>query len=119
MESDLHVDHDCIACGLVAVRQDWIEQLVDTIDVEVAQVILFGSRARGEHVDSSDYDLVVVSADFEGVPPLERAYRIQRAWTGHRGLDAIGLTPEELRSGSIPICDTLEREGRMVLERRR
>ena len=41
-----------------------------------AVIILFGSRARGEGLKHSDYDLVVVSPKFEGMPFLERLSRL-------------------------------------------
>jgi len=39
-----------------------------------AVIILFGSRARGEELKHSDYDLIVVSRKFEGMPFLERLF---------------------------------------------
>ncbi|MDK2373024.1 MAG: nucleotidyltransferase domain-containing protein [Candidatus Korarchaeota archaeon] len=38
-----------------------------------ARIILFGSRARGEHLKYSDYDLIVVSKRFEGIPFIRRS----------------------------------------------
>ncbi|MEK6606736.1 MAG: nucleotidyltransferase domain-containing protein [Myxococcota bacterium] len=77
-------------------------------------MILFGSRARDEHVDTSDYDVAVVSPDFAGVAPVERSVAILRGWRGHRGLDAVGLTPAELAEPRSPLCQAILREGRVV-----
>ncbi len=43
-----------------------------------AKVILFGSRARGEHLRISDYDLIVVSDRFRGMRFSERATLITK-----------------------------------------
>jgi hypothetical protein len=39
-------------------------------------VLAFGSRARGEALETSDLDLIVVSPLFENIPFLERPYRV-------------------------------------------
>jgi predicted nucleotidyltransferase len=36
------------------------------------RVILFGSRARGDHLQDSDYDIIVVSRHFEDSHFLDR-----------------------------------------------
>ena len=38
-----------------------VRMIVDEVDPE--QVILFGSRARGDHRDTSDVDLIVIEAE--------------------------------------------------------
>ena len=38
-----------------------------------AKIILFGSRARGDYIRESDYDLIIVSSRFAGVPFIRRA----------------------------------------------
>ncbi len=38
-----------------------------------ARIILFGSRARGDHLKESDYDLIVISRKFEGMRFSSRA----------------------------------------------
>lgn len=40
--------------------------------LRVAELIWFGSRAKGGGDEWSDYDFVVVSPDFNGVPILDR-----------------------------------------------
>jgi len=39
-------------------------------------MILFGSRARDEHLKQSDYDLIIISKKFEGIHFLERIYQL-------------------------------------------
>ena len=45
-------------------------QLLQRLRVEA--LILFGSRVEGEADEWSDYDFIVVSPDFEGIPFIER-----------------------------------------------
>jgi predicted nucleotidyltransferase len=62
------------------------------------QVYLFGSRATGRAAPDSDYDLIIVSKAFEGVPRLTRHFGMHDifyAVGGNAPLDLICLTPEE------------------------
>jgi predicted nucleotidyltransferase len=43
------------------------------------RVILFGSRARGDHLADSDIDLILVSRTFEGIHFTDRASLILKA----------------------------------------
>jgi hypothetical protein len=63
----------------------------------LSAVVLFGSRARREHTQHSDYDLAVVSSAFAGEPRMyRRAERIFAALRGIHRLDPVGLAPDEL-----------------------
>ena len=77
------------------------------------RLLLFGSRARGEAGPSSDYDLLIVSRDFEGTNLTDRATDIYRRWPLWAGLDCLCLTPSEFdRSRQrISIVREVEREG--------
>jgi hypothetical protein len=57
--------------------------------------ILFGSRARGDHPEGSDADLVVVSERFAGMPFPERLLAIRRAWRLPLFPEAVPLTRAE------------------------
>ena len=60
-------------------------------------VIAIGSRARGDHWQESDLDLLVVSPDFTAVPRrFERIGLLLGEWQGPVALEPIGMTPEEL-----------------------
>ncbi len=61
-------------------------------------VFLFGSRARGEAHDASDYDLIVVSPYFAALEPPRRAIGLRDLWYevgGDGPMDLVCLTPEE------------------------
>ena len=81
--------------------------------VRPTRVILFGSRARGEHRASSDYDILVVAPQFRTVPWVLRAAAVYRHWDLPLDLDAICLTPEEFRRRrrELSIIGIAAREG--------
>ena len=56
--------------------------------------LLFGSRVRGDWLVDSDYDVLLVSHEFEGVKFDERARRVSHLWQG-RGLELLCYTPGE------------------------
>ncbi|MBI5480663.1 MAG: nucleotidyltransferase domain-containing protein [Deltaproteobacteria bacterium] len=67
--------------------------------VPVSAVVVFGSRATGEHTQHSDYDLAVVSPAFAAEPRMFRRAAVLLAALGDvRGIDPVGLAPEELES---------------------
>lgn len=59
--------------------------------------VLFGSRARGDHLTESDFDVLVVSSAFDSSSPTERVARILSLWSLDVGLDVLCLTPGEYR----------------------
>jgi predicted nucleotidyltransferase len=58
-------------------------------------VLLFGSRARGDALQDSDVDLLVVSERFRGVPFLERAVQALQDLDASFAVDMLCYTPEE------------------------
>jgi len=77
------------------------------------RVILFGSRARGDWLHESDYDFVVVSRGFEGVPFVERAIPLYEHWHQWPGVELLCYTPEEFerKRRQISIVREAVREG--------
>jgi len=63
--------------------------------MNVDSLILFGSRARGDHFVTSDFDFVLVSKDFSGTRFTSRASRLYDLWSSPRDLEALCYTPEE------------------------
>jgi predicted nucleotidyltransferase len=80
------------------------------------RVILFGSRARGDHRGTSDYDMLIVAKAFRSVPWAERAGMVMRLWDLPLDLEAICLTPEEFRrrAGDLTVVGVAAREGAVV-----
>lgn len=77
------------------------------------KVILFGSRARGDWLEESDYDFVVVSERFQGVHFVSRPVELYKYWHGHPGVELLCYTPEEFdrKRRQITIVREAVREG--------
>ena len=92
----------------------FLNRLVGALRPE--RVVLFGSRARGTHRPSSDYDLLIVANRFRNVPWVERAALVIRLWDLPLDLEPICLTPEEFRKRSteISIVGEAARNGIVV-----
>jgi predicted nucleotidyltransferase len=80
---------------------------------EIEKLVLFGSRARGDNLVGSDYDFIVVSRAFEGVPFIKRMFMVAEMWNHKESLEAFCYTPEELakKSMEIGIVSEALREG--------
>jgi hypothetical protein len=62
---------------------------------EPAKLLVFGSRARGEGLATSDLDLMIVSDAFRNVPWLERPVRVLESLGLTFGVDLLCYTPDE------------------------
>ncbi len=77
----------------------------------VVEAYLFGSYARGDWLDTSDVDLVIVSPDFRGMRMLDRLdliAKLQLRLGLGRWVEALPYTPEEFeeaRRVSVAIRD--------------
>jgi predicted nucleotidyltransferase len=80
----------------------------------ITNAIFFGSRARGENLADSDYDIVLVSPDFQGVFFSKRSALMYDFWR-HWPLDIEPLcyTPEEFeaKKNQIGIVSEAIKEG--------
>jgi len=94
---------------------DEIEKFVKRVKevIRVEKVIVFGSRARGDYLEDSDVDLVIVSSDFEGVPFYERMDRLILLWESPLDLEVLCYTPEEfkMKQEEIGIVSQALKEG--------
>jgi predicted nucleotidyltransferase len=91
--------------------EDFLERVRRKLKPE--KIILFGSRARGEALEESDYDLIIVSRVFENKSMHERIVEVLRLHEGRIAIEPICLTPEEFERKSREICIVREavREG--------
>ena len=82
-------------------------------EVGAQKVILFGSRARGDWLQESDYDFVVVAERFEGVHFVKRPVELYQYWEGQPGVELLCYTPEEFerKRRQISIVREAVREG--------
>jgi hypothetical protein len=90
------------------------ERLEERFRVE--RMILFGSRARGDHLLSSDVDVIIVSPDFADLPFLQRIREVAVLWDGDVPLEPVCYTPEEFarKRLGIGIARRAAEEGREV-----
>lgn len=88
-----------------------LTQALRDLPIRLERAILFGSRARSDSWEHSDWDVVLVSREFEGVPFPERGSRVLLALSvsdveplcytpdefdqGREGLGAIGVAVKE------------------------
>lgn len=63
--------------------------------MSINQLILFGSRARGDNFVTSDYDFVIVSEEFSGKPFTRRASPLYDLWQSNCDLEVLCYTPDE------------------------
>lgn len=77
--------------------QQFVECALPTIReyLQPQQVLIFGSRARGEARHDSDLDVIVVAEAFEGVPFLQRLPMMLRLVRFVRHVDYLCYTPSE------------------------
>ena len=61
------------------------------------EIYLFGSFARGDWLEDSDIDIVVVSEKFEGKSMPERINLVRRLADGNVAFEILAYTPRELR----------------------
>jgi predicted nucleotidyltransferase len=100
--------------------ESFARALRDRFGARVAEVVLFGSHARGSANEESDVDVLVA---IDGLTEPERVEAIDCAyWVDHRADDWVGLSPlvystEEvarLRQGGRRLLRDIDREGMRV-----
>ncbi len=60
------------------------------------KLLLFGSRARGEELLTSDVDVIVISKTFSKIPFRDRPDKFLMAWPMPVDLEILCYTPEEI-----------------------
>ena len=92
------------------------EQLSKAITVQ--RMYLFGSRATGQAGEESDYDIAIISRDFQGKPFTERQTLVRplvREVLGIQPLDVVCYTEEEYEDGKTAFLPgIIEDEGVVV-----
>ena len=95
--------------------KEWIDRFLAVIKDKYSpeKVLLFGSRARGDHLIDSDVDMIIVSKKFEGVNWLKRIRDVSADWDGLVLLEPICYTPEEFeeKRKRIGIVNEALKEG--------
>ncbi len=91
--------------------EDFITQVKKRYHPEL--ILLFGSRARDDHLKHSDYDIIIVSEEFEGIHFLERIYQLLEFWDYNFDVDILPYTPDEFnkKRNQIGIVNQAIKEG--------
>ncbi len=82
--------------------------------MKIDKAILFGSRARGDYLDDSDYDILLVSPAFEGVFFTKRISGLYKFWKYFPlNIEPLCYTPEEFekKKTQIGIVQQAIKEG--------
>ena len=63
------------------------------------KIVLFGSRARGDFLEESDYDIMIVSDFFKGMTAHARIVEILKLTENiSMSIEPLCLTPEEFKT---------------------
>ncbi len=81
--------------------------------IRVERLVVFGSRVRGDYLENSDLDVIILSRDWEKISFPRRLQLIQECWESKTlGLDGFGYTPEEFERGkSFVLISQAVKEG--------
>lgn len=81
--------------------------------INLDRFILFGSRAGKGFREDSDFDLLIVSKDFERIPWYKRPAKFYLMWNEDYPLEILCYTPEEIekRKGRVGIISEAMRMG--------
>lgn len=76
-------------------------------------MLVFGSRARGDQLLDSDYDLILISPAFEGIAWPDRVREVMSLWHLDIDLQPLCYTPEGFarKSAEISIVAEAIRDG--------
>jgi hypothetical protein len=88
----------------------------------LTKAVLFGSRARGDALESSDYDLILVSPEFQGMSFHTRIVRaLEQLSSIHLPLDILCYSPDELAKKAKEIGTIREalKDGVILFQRER
>lgn len=93
----------------------WIDEFLEIVKEKYSpeKILIFGSRARGDHLLESDVDLIIVSSKFKGVNWLTRIREISDLWPGLVLLEPLCYTPKgfEEKRKEIGIVNQAIKEG--------
>lgn len=67
-------------------------------EFDAQDILLFGSRARGDHLKDSDYDFIIVSKDFEEIDFLDRIKQVLKKTQATIHADILCFTPSEFEA---------------------
>lgn len=88
--------------------EEFVKRLIDKLQVK--NILLFGSYAKGDWLKDSDLDLIIISDIFEGMDIGERYKSVKKLAPQGISLEALTYTSKEfekIKNKSIIIMDAL------------
>lgn len=74
-----------------------LRSIVLSLPLKLEGAYLFGSRARGDHLQESDWDVMLVASDFANMPfPQRGTYVLEHSKLRH--VDLFCYTPAEINN---------------------
>ena len=85
-------------------------------DYDIQKMILFGSRAKDSYKKYSDFDILLVSNNFDGVDKLKRSPALYLKWDLNYPVDFLCYTPAEFNKlkKQITIVREAVKEGIVI-----
>ncbi|ADI31947.1 nucleotidyltransferase domain-containing protein [Staphylothermus hellenicus] len=74
---------------------DFKNKIEEKLRIKIDEIIVFGSRARGDYRVDSDIDLIIISREWRGTI-LDRMKHIYKLWNYELDATLIPLKPDEL-----------------------
>lgn len=101
------------------VPQRVVEGLRGGLGSRLVSVVLFGSRARGDHHPESDWDLLVIVKGLPRPPLDRRAYLVKTLPRGRcPSVFMLAKTPEEFEAALPSIYLDIALDGKILYDRR-
>lgn len=83
-------------------------------EVNVKEVYVVGSRARGDYLDTSDIDLVIISDDFKGMRYIDRVERLSKYRRAR--VEYFTFTTEEWENPQSLFIEEMKKEAKKLDE---
>ncbi|AAK42659.1 nucleotidyltransferase domain-containing protein [Saccharolobus solfataricus] len=95
---------------LVKVAIEFINDISNEIRIEDVYVV--GSRARGDYLETSDIDLVIISRDFEGLRYIDRLEKLGKHLRAR--VEFFAFTPEEWKEPKSLLIKEMKKEAKRL-----
>lgn len=102
----------------IYLKENYVERINEFLNllrqrnIEISQVILFGSYAKGKPTPDSDIDLVVISPRFGKNIPKEMMFLRKIAIKVDSRIEPIPLSPNDLNDRYSTFIQEIKRNGR-------
>lgn len=83
-------------------------------EINVKEVYVVGSRARGDYLDTSDIDLVIISDDFKGMRYIDRMEKLSKYRRAK--IDYFTFTTEEWENPQSLYIEEMKKEAKKLDE---